>query len=185
MQHHEIDRKQPIRMQASGGRRYLHAMAFLPCLWLGACITDSGHGGESGHGIDVGHGDHGHSLDTISIPAALQGGAWTKDRLYARGEILFNGMCVQCHQENGVGMIGFTPPLHESDFIRADRVRPIGIVLNGLKGPIVVNGENYDSEMPAIHGSDVNVAAVLTYVRNHCNGASDSIGTSEVAAARR
>lgn len=179
MEHQEIDRNQPLRRQGSGGCRSLRALAFLPCLWLGACFTDSGHGGDGGHG------DHGHSLDTIAMPAALQSGAWTKDRLHARGEILFNGMCVQCHLENGVGLTGFTPPLHESDYVKTDRLRPIGIVLSGLKGPIVVNGVSYDSEMPPINGSDLNVAAVLTYVRNHCNGATDSIGPTEVAAARR
>lgn len=154
------------------------ALILLSSLSLGACFTDSGHG------EDGGHGDHGHSLDTVAMPAALQGGSWTRDRLYARGEVLFNGMCVQCHLENGVGVPSFTPPLHESDFIQADRLRPISVVLNGLKGPLVVNGEPYDSEMPAIHGSDLNIAAVLTYVRNHCNGATDSIGPTEVAAAR-
>lgn len=158
--------------------RVLMALSCISCLFLASCFLGTGHGGDDGHG------DHGHSLDTVQMPQELQSGTWNRERLYARGEVLFNGMCIQCHQEHGVGLPGIIPPLHESDFAMADRTRLINVVLRGLKGPIVVNGEAYDNSMPPIQGSDLNVAAVLTYVRNHCNGSIDSIAPSEVAGQR-
>lgn len=66
----------------------------------------------------------------------------------------------------------------------AHRKRPVGILLKGLKGEITVNGELYNSGMPAVTGSDLSVAAVLTYVRNQFNGATDSMTVEEGRLAR-
>jgi hypothetical protein len=40
------------------------------------------------------------------------------------------------------------PPLAKSDFLMGDKARVIEIVLNGLTGPIQVNGQNYKGTMP-------------------------------------
>ena len=42
----------------------------------------------------------------------------------------------------------------------------IGILKNGLEGPISVNGASYNSVMPALGLSDQDIANVLTYVYN-------------------
>ena len=67
----------------------------------------------------------------------------------------------------------------------ADRGRAIRILFGGLTGPITVNGKPYDGVMPAVEGSDPSIAAVLTYVRNNFNGATDSVSIEEVAKVRK
>lgn len=146
---------------------------------LGCNISSSGHDGHEGHG---GHDESEQNLDTVSVGDTT--GAITKQALMARGETLYKSICLHCHQANGKGVAGSIPPLANSDFLMAERLRPVRIVLRGLSGPIVVNGVNYNGTMPAIGGSDTSVAAVLTYVRNHFNGATDSIGVEEVRAYR-
>jgi len=46
----------------------------------------------------------------------------------------------------------------------SDTSRAIGIVLNGLDGPVVVYGRTYNAVMPAPRLPDDQVADVLTYV---------------------
>ena len=61
-----------------------------------------------------------------------------------RGEALFNGTCSVCHQSTDVGIANVFPPLASSDFPNSDSARAIGIVLNGLSGPIAMDDrENY------------------------------------------
>jgi len=55
--------------------------------------------------------------------------------------------------------------LAKSDFLMADKTRAIGILENGLKGEITVNGKQYHGEMPSCPG-DVEIASVLSYVRS-------------------
>ena len=59
------------------------------------------------------------------------------------------------------------PPLAKSDYLNADKVRAIGAVLNGLSGPVTVNGAAYDSVMPPMSQlNDDEVANILTYILN-------------------
>ena len=46
-------------------------------------------------------------------------------------------------------MQGTFPPLAKSDYLMADKSRAIETVLNGLTGPIEVNGQRYNGVMPA------------------------------------
>ena len=39
------------------------------------------------------------------------------------------------------GLPNVFPPLAKSDYLLADRKRAIGVVLNGLTGPVTVNGK--------------------------------------------
>jgi nitrite reductase (NO-forming) len=127
---------------------------------------------------------HGHNLDDYGGPID-PAVSLTKAGLMARGMAIYKEVCIHCHQENGEGMPGFYPPIASSDYLMADRKRPVGILLKGLKGEITVNGTLYNSEMPAVTGSDLSIAAVLTYVRNQFNGATDSMSIEEVKQARK
>lgn len=155
-------------------------------LLLAAAGFASGCSVYESHGDDshTDTSDHAHGLDSIGGPANAAD-AKTKAALVVRGKAIYEGVCIHCHQEGGVGLTGFYPPLANSDFLMADRKRPVGVLLKGLKGPITVNGETYDSEMPAVEGSDLSIAAVLTYVRNQFNGATDSMTVDEVKQARK
>ncbi|MEZ4589484.1 MAG: c-type cytochrome, partial [Gemmatimonadales bacterium] len=90
--------------------------------------------------------------------------AASRDEQIAFGQRVFEQNCVACHQANGQGLAGAFPPLAGSDYLNADPRRAVGIVLNGLTGPITVNGAAFNSTMPSLGLSDDDVANVLTYV---------------------
>lgn len=77
------------------------------------------------------------------------------------------GSCIQCHQENGLGQPGQTPPLAASEFVLGDARRLTAIILNGMNGELIVKGQPYASQMPAWGEikDDEEVAAVLTFIR--------------------
>src|SRR5664279_1474744 len=56
--------------------------------------------------------------------------------------------------------------LRGSDFLKADRERPIRIVTKGLTGPVTVNGNSFNNVMPPQVLTDQQIADVLTYVTN-------------------
>lgn len=84
----------------------------------------------------------------------------------ARGQALYAQHCAPCHQLNGTGLPGTFPPLAKSDFLAADLPRALRAVLEGLKGPITVNGAHYDGVMPPALLNDSALADVFTYILN-------------------
>jgi mono/diheme cytochrome c family protein len=122
-------------------------------------------------------------LATVGLAALL--GACTKSptneddddelraALIAEGEPLFE-TCAGCHGTEGEGQAG--PPLRHSDFLIAERMRPVRILFLGLPNQIdtattiTVNGVDVEgNSMFAVATSsgwtNREVAAVLTYVR--------------------
>ncbi len=104
--------------------------------------------------------------------------------LIAKGKLLYLQHCVICHQGTGQGTPGTFPPLAKSDYLMAKLENGIRPLVEGLSGRITVNGSNYNNTMPPILLTDEQVAAVLTFVRNTWNAASDSITPAQVAAVR-
>ena len=91
------------------------------------------------------------------------------------GAKVFERVCAACHQANGQGVGNVFPPLRDSDYLRADLDRAISSVINGLSGPIVVNGVEYNTAMPPMaYLSDEEVASVLTFVLEEWNGGAAS-----------
>jgi nitrite reductase (NO-forming) len=117
---------------------------------------------------------------------ALLGGddPTTMPQLMAQGATVFNNVCVNCHQHDGKGLPGVFPPLAKSDFLMADKTRAIGIVMHGLKGPVQVNGQTFNAEMPDFGLSDAQIASALTYVRNSFGNQGEMVTVAEVAAVR-
>ena len=109
----------------------------------------------------------------------------TNEQLIAEGKALFVANCQACHQAAGQGIPNVFPPLAGSDFLMADKKRAIGIVLNGLKGPVTVNGTTYNGVMPPPTGlSDDTIARILSFVRNSWGNNGDVVTPEEVKAAR-
>ena len=98
---------------------------------------------------------------TIAMLAlAFQGYSQSADK----GKKVYNQVCVACHQATGLGIPGAFPPLAKSDYLNKDVNRSIKGVVKGLKGPIVVNGQKFNAEMPAQNLSDQQIADAMTYV---------------------
>ncbi len=103
----------------------------------------------------------------------------------AAGEKTYLANCAACHQADGKGLAKAFPPLAGSDYLMEDKARSINIVLNGLQGPITVNGVEYNSLMPPMNQlDDQTVANILTYVRNSWGNQGEPVIPAEVAAAR-
>jgi nitrite reductase (NO-forming) len=116
---------------------------------------------------------------------AQREGRLTRELQVAAGKVLFNGTCSACHQPHGRGVPGIFPPLADSDFLLGDKDRAIGIVLNGLSGPVRVNGQDYNSVMaPLSQLNDDEVAHILTYVMSSMGNNGPRVLPDEVARVR-
>lgn len=101
-----------------------------------------------------------------------------------RGRDLFVRNCFVCHQFNGQGIPGVFPPLAKSDFLTDNVERAIKAVVEGLSGPIVVQGKRYNGAMPPMALNDDEVADVFTYVLNNWGNSGGAISPADVKAVR-
>ncbi len=110
--------------------------------------------------------------------------AMSKDEQLTFGEKVYSANCAACHQPAGAGIVGAFPPLAASDWLRGNKEGAIAAVIQGISGPMTVNGNNYDGVMPAMMLSDADVANVLTYVYNSWGNEGGQVSPDEVAALR-
>ncbi len=102
-----------------------------------------------------------------------------------KGKLVYDQNCLACHQADGSGVPKLTPSLVNAVYVNGDKLRLINVVLRGLK-EVEIGGEKYDSPMPPLaHLSDLDIAAVLTYVRSNFNNKSGEIKKEEVAEVRK
>lgn len=100
---------------------------------------------------------------------------WKLDELVARGAKVYAANCAACHQANGKGA-GAIKPLDGSALVRGSLAEPMHVLLEGR-----VNGT-----MPSWKQlSDVELAAVLTYVKNNwSNHTGEAVQPAQFTAAR-
>lgn len=119
------------------------------------------------------------------VSEQLVAGKPTLEAQIEAGKALFQGTCSTCHMADGKGIEGIFPPLAGSDFLKADKKRAIGVVVNGLSGPITVNGKQYNSVMPPMSQlNDDEVANILTFVFNAWDKTGVSVSSAEVKEVR-
>jgi mono/diheme cytochrome c family protein len=109
------------------------------------------------------------SVAAVSQPAQSQAPAPTEFKWQELGARVFDANCGICHQQSGQGVAGAFPPLAghvaESFAQRNGREYLVRLVLFGLEGAIVVNGNTFDSAMPPwAQLSDDEIAAALDHV---------------------
>lgn len=132
-------------------------------------------------------GDKAESLAVVSqVEASTEHGTLTLDQQIKAGAALFNGTCSVCHQANGQGLEGVFPPLAASDLLAATPRRAVQIVLNGLTGPLTVNGKAYNGVMPPMSQlNDDALANILTFVTHSWdNKGPPAFSAAEVKAVR-
>ncbi|HWX20706.1 MAG TPA: c-type cytochrome [Candidatus Binatia bacterium] len=100
------------------------------------------------------------------------------------GRRLFSTICAACHQPTGRGIPSRFPPLAGSDFLNADKHRAIKIVVNGLQGEVLVNGQRFNNSMPKFPLGDQDIANVLTYVYSSFGNSGKEVTPPEVSAVR-
>jgi mono/diheme cytochrome c family protein len=118
------------------------------------------------------------------LPPELGGGGDEQ----AKGRKMYTDFCTPCHQANGMGVPGQFPPLGGSDWVNAEGINRIGrIVMNGIQGPIKVNGADYNNVMVPwkdFMKSDEDLAAILTFIRGNFGNKSSPITAADVKAIR-
>jgi len=123
--------------------------------------------------------------DVVHAAEVASANAATLSERIGNGEKQYLANCSACHQVNGKGLSGAFPPLANSDYFASDPLKAVGAVLNGLSGPITVNGVDYNSVMPNLaYISDSDVADIVTYVINSFDNQGGEVNTAQVTAAR-
>ena len=121
-------------------------------------------------------------------PAApAEAGAFVKasDDQMKRGAAVYARTCIACHQPTGMGLPPVFPPIANAPIVVGNPELPIKFILQGLMGPITVNGMTYNSMMPPVPGvSDAEIADVLTYVRQSFGNKGNPVSADQVKAVR-
>ncbi len=99
------------------------------------------------------------------------------------GKAVYSKNCSSCHQATGQGLTGTFPPLAKNAVVTGDPSKVIHILLNGLNGPIKVNGASYNNAMPPWKGtlSNAEIAAVITYIRSSWGNKASAVTEAQVA----
>ena len=86
---------------------------------------------------------------------------------YAHGKIMYENFCVNCHMEDGTGLIGNIPPLAGADYLTKNADKLACIIRYGITEEITVNGKNYTTPMAGVPQlKDVEIANIINYI-NH------------------
>ncbi len=103
-----------------------------------------------------------------------------------RGRAVYLKNCLSCHQMDGGGVPHLNAPLDgASAVIGNDKAKIIGIVLKGMSDRVEIDGEFYSNSM-ASHKelSNLQIADVLTYVRNSWSNKASAVTPTEVKTER-
>ena len=112
---------------------------------------------------------------------------------YTQGASLYRVHCASCHGPDGRGLPALAPTLRRSEWVLQDPETPTRIVLDGVAGPIRVNGlvvqpPDTPGLMPGLSApatlSDGDIADVLTYIRNTWGNRAPAVDSGLVAAVR-
>ena len=105
------------------------------------------------------------------------------------GAQYYEAQCATCHGADGAGLESLGPPLAGSSWVTGPSEVLARIVLQGLAGPIEVNGEAWDGVMPghaAMPGFDDETAAgLLTHLNRAWGHAGRAIDPEFMARLRR
>ena len=103
-----------------------------------------------------------------------------------RGLFLYHQYCATCHGRDGKGIENIAPPLYESPFLNGPSEQLVLIALQGMEGPLVMDGVEYsfNAAMPGIKNnpelSDKDIRDILLWIRNSFSSSHESFSTELV-----
>ena len=112
---------------------------------------------------------------------------WSTDerRILNRGAALYAN-CAGCHQQSGLGIRGFYPPLADSPLVIGSPEPLLAILLKGLEGPVTIQGVTYDQPMPpAPFQTDEELAAIASFIRSSFDNDGSFVTKEDVQNARK
>lgn len=103
-----------------------------------------------------------------------------------RGKTIYLQRCMACHQVDGSGVPRMNPPLDGASTVKGnDKLKLVRIVIKGMTDRVEIDGEYYDNNMSANPDlTDMQIADVLTYIRNSWGNKASPVTVPEVKAAR-
>ena len=102
---------------------------------------------------------------------------WTMEEILARGEKVYNANCAACHQANGMGAGPIKPLDGAPVVLDADKTKQIHVVLNGQNNGAMPSWKQL---------GDTDIAAVVTFTKNHwSNKTGQLVQPADVQAARQ
>jgi mono/diheme cytochrome c family protein len=88
---------------------------------------------------------------------------------YRDGKAVYEANCANCHQSDGRGLGALIPPLAGADYLARNQPVIPCLLRRGANAQdtVVVNGQAYSGQMPAMPGlSAIDLANVINYINN-------------------
>ena len=110
---------------------------------------------------------------------------------YQRGEKFYIANCMACHGNDGNGLEHLGPPLVKSEWVLNSQEKLSAILLQGLIGPITVNGKKYTpaAAMPGLKNApqitDADLADVSTFIRHAWNNRKSAVDAATILKVRK
>ncbi len=124
-------------------------------------------------------------MPVVAAPAGAVAFVKADAETLQRGQAVYTRTCIACHQPTGKGLAPVFPSIAGTPLVNGDPALPIKFILQGLIGPITVDGVTYNSMMPPVAGvTDQDIADVLTYVRQSFGNQSNAVTVEQVKAIR-
>ncbi|HET7535329.1 MAG TPA: c-type cytochrome [Candidatus Didemnitutus sp.] len=130
--------------------------------------------------------------DTTAVAASTTVGA-TADaapgpeiKINAKGRQIYDLICATCHMADGGGVPNMQPSLKDSLVVRGDSATMIRAVLHGPAVELPADRQKYSNVMPPFAPvlDDVQLADVLTYVRQNFGHNASAVTSDQVKAQR-
>jgi len=116
---------------------------------------------------------------SAKTPAASNDGAASAEV----GERIFNGNCVACHQQGGVGIPGVYPSLVASPVVLGDPAELARWVIRGQR-PASMPAGRYSTQMLQFGWlKPADAASLFTYLRSHFGNSAEPVDAATVTKA--
>ena len=109
-----------------------------------------------------------HLLVALTLLTQCSGNKEQRKRQdFARGKMLYQKHCQNCHKADGKGFKQLYPPLKQVPYMKANPEEVACILRYGMEGPLTIKGEQYNLHMPGNESlTDHRIAQVMTYIYN-------------------
>jgi len=99
-----------------------------------------------------------------------------------QGKALYESYCANCHQPDGNGLVGNIPPLAQADWLQTNRNEIACVIRYGMKGPMQVNGLEYNAIMAGAHRiTDAEITNITNYILTAWGNDLPPLGASQIS----
>ncbi|GAB3222352.1 hypothetical protein GCM10027346_00050 [Hymenobacter seoulensis] len=108
----------------------------------------------------------GRGLVAAAVGSTLLSSCFTERK--NEGAKLYATHCASCHGDQGQGLQRLIPPVANADYIAKYRAELPCVIRKGLKGPLVVNGVDYNQVMPGHEDlTDSQITNLLNFLQTN------------------